>query len=232
VFDVKGKKTKVMVLCCTPFHCKRFYHKTVKPMRVSQSPQLVFLSSLCSELWEIRKELYQKVNNNGGLPHLYVDEIDNPKSSEQLNDHLASVAGLVKKISRSDMIIVIAARTHDRKHDHGSLVFDSEVSFWEIELYHAVLLEIPTYLIIEQGLSLSNQKLLSGVLRILPQITSNILEVKRDNIVAAAYEIIMQHASGSRLGVIQFLTAFQSIRSAPLDPRCLTGERLACSLHL
>ncbi len=99
---------------------------------------LVFLSSLCrsAELEELRAKIYDEV---GHKTYIYVDE-QFKKRNIQKQDDLEAADELISRVREANTFICILGGTN-----HGSPIkvdgHSSNVSFFEIELFQAVLLE-------------------------------------------------------------------------------------------
>lgn len=188
-------------------------------MHISNNLPCVFLSSMCSDTSDIRTEAYNLVNNINGLPHLYVDEIDNtltevPTSSHHLN----IVDDLAKRISEAKAVIVVLCNNKNKiTNDHGSLIIASEVSFWEIELYHTANLKKPTYIIVEENFEVLNRPSLLHLLKILPHFAQKIFIEKRHCIPQRILEIVKASSHRAFLNKDKLLWHFQKLRSSNFD---------------
>lgn len=104
----------------------------------------IFLSSLCKELKPIREQLYVKVGNE---KYVYVDEKVNPERNIDKQDDLEAVDELMQRIRESQLFICILGGTR-----HGTPIRvgadNSSVSFFEVELFQAALLQKPVYLFV------------------------------------------------------------------------------------
>lgn len=180
----------------------------------------VFLSSLCHELSDVRLQIHELFNQSEYLPNLFADEIDDPKAKIDVDDHFNIVGLITEMISRADAVIVLIGRISTILYDHGTIIStDSEVSFWEMELYHAAILNLPTFIIVEEGIKLSERKYLANIFKILPSITGDIYYEKQSNMANRAAEIIQNNLLKENFGVISYLSCLQSIRRSPYDPK-------------
>lgn len=191
----------------------------------------IFLSSLCKEVMDIRAKIYELVNSNKELPHLYVDEIDSPRSPDDLKNEMLVVSQLAEKLSKSKLVVVIVSDVGPRLFDHGSLIDKSEVSFWEIELYHAAILQIPTYIIIERGIDTYSRKLLTNVFQILPSLSENIIIEDRGGIADTVYNLICAVSQPKYPKIAKYLNCLQGLRKSPFDPKYKIFDKEASSLQ-
>ena len=105
----------------------------------------IFLSSQCREgLDSLREQLYVNV---GKERYIYVDEKVNPERNINQQDDLEVVDELIQRIRESRLFICILGGTR-----HGSPirvgVDSSSVSFFEVELFQAALLQKSVYLFV------------------------------------------------------------------------------------
>ncbi|GAX62671.1 hypothetical protein SCALIN_C38_0034 [Candidatus Scalindua japonica] len=104
----------------------------------------IFLSSICVDdnldpkdrLKRLRKRIYEEA---GACSQVYVDEIVKPRDI-QSQDHLEAVDDLIERVREANIFICVLGGSR-----HGSPIkidsLNSAVSFFEIELYQAALLE-------------------------------------------------------------------------------------------
>ena len=108
-------------------------------MDTSQSKTFpVFVSSLCrrAKLEDLRAKVYYDI---GKETYVYIDERFHPRNIEQQDD-LESADELISRVRQADTFICILGGS-----SHGSSIKvderPSNVSFFEIELFQAALLE-------------------------------------------------------------------------------------------
>lgn len=103
----------------------------------------IFLSSLCKELKRIREQIYVNV---GKERYVYVDEKYKERNTYKQDD-LEAVDELIQRIRESRLFICILGGTR-----HGTPIRvgadHSSVSFFEVELFQAALLQKPVYLFV------------------------------------------------------------------------------------
>lgn len=98
----------------------------------------VFVSSLCrrANLWDLRAKIYEDI---GKSTYVYVDEQFKPRNIEQQED-LEAADELIGRVREADTFICILGGS-----SHGSPIkieeYSSNVSFFEIELFQAALLQ-------------------------------------------------------------------------------------------
>jgi tetratricopeptide (TPR) repeat protein len=105
-------------------------------------PPIGFLSSLTKAHWALRERIHTAAARYGGI---YVDEQDHPRKFP-LADPLEAVDELIEQIRQSELFVCLLARP-----DHGSPIEGSLVSYFEVELYQAALLQKPTLMIAFDG---------------------------------------------------------------------------------
>lgn len=103
----------------------------------------IFLSSLCRELYGLRKKIYEEV----GYGYLvYVDEQVKWRNIQQQND-LVAVDELIRRVREANVFVCVLGGKR-----HGSPIEidarPSVVSFFEIELFQAALLEKEVHLFV------------------------------------------------------------------------------------
>jgi len=91
-----------------------------------------FLSSLFLEHEDLRRRIHEVGTEFGGI---YVDEIDHPRTFP-LVDPLEAVDELLAAIREAEIFICILGASR-----HGTPIEESRVSYFEIELYQAALLQ-------------------------------------------------------------------------------------------
>jgi tetratricopeptide (TPR) repeat protein len=103
----------------------------------------IFLSSLCRELYDLRKKIYEDI---GGCNLVYVDEQVKWRDIKQQED-IEAVDELIRRVREANVFICVLGGKR-----HGSPIKidlrPSAVSFFEIELFQAALLEKEVYLFV------------------------------------------------------------------------------------
>lgn len=102
----------------------------------------IFCSSLCTELYNLREQLYINV---GREKYIYVDEkfIKRPQN----HNHLETVDELIQRIRESDIFVcILGGKRHGTKINIGDN--SSSVTFFELELFQAALLQKQIYIFV------------------------------------------------------------------------------------
>lgn len=103
----------------------------------------IFLSSLCRELYDLRKKIYEDI---GGCNLVYVDEQVEWRDIKQQED-IEAVDELIRRVREANIFICVLGGKR-----HGSPIKidlrPSAVSFFEIELFQAALLEKEVHLFV------------------------------------------------------------------------------------
>lgn len=121
-------------------------------MGTSNLPKYAFLSSLYTEHDKLRKDLY-----NLGNGYLWVAEHSDKTLAHR--PPLEIVDTLIQKIRGAELIICVLGGPHEDRgdYDHGTPIkiknHLTSVSYFEIELFQAALLEKPIALFISKGFS-------------------------------------------------------------------------------
>jgi hypothetical protein len=138
---------------------------------LQEGNDFAFLSSLCYEIKDIRIQIDEIANNSRSetLP-VYIDEryISRPESSD-LSVQLTYTNDFINALSKSKFVIIIFNKINDkiRNYDHGSVLSGTSVSFWEVELFHAAILQKPIYVIVEKDFENQSRPFLRQLLDIL-----------------------------------------------------------------